>query len=251
MTQTYGPTLFAKAATDVGMHPFPCPSANMSRAYTNPLGVRLGPCTYCGFCEKFGCGNYSKASAQTTIIPVLMRKSNFTLKTQCEVTKINLDNSGKHAKSVTYVDAQGDEYEQPAELIVLGSYILHNVHLLLTSGIGTPYDPSTGQGTLGKNYAYQITPSVDVFFDDKILNPFVGAGALGMVADDFNGDYVRPYRAGLSARRLHRRLRDDRPADRDRAAAGGNPEMGKKVEAGVREKLPDLDEHLAHGFGDA
>ena len=158
MTQTYGPTLFAKAAADVGMHPFPCPSANMSRAYTNPLGVRLGPCTYCGFCEKFGCGNYSKASAQTTIIPVLMRKSNFTLKTQCEVTNINLDNSGKLAKSVTYVDAQGDEYEQPAELIVLGSYILHNVHLLLTSGIGTPYDPSTGQRNAGQelrlpNYA--------------------------------------------------------------------------------------------------
>jgi gluconate 2-dehydrogenase alpha chain len=188
MTQTYGPTLFAKAATEVGMHPFPCPSANMSRPYTNPLGVRLGPCTYCGFCEKFGCGNYSKASAQTTIIPALMRKSNFTLKTQCEVIRINLDSSGKHATSVTFIDPQGDEYEQPAELIVLGSYILHNVHLLLTSGIGTPYDPTTGKGTLGKNYAYQITPSVDVFFDDKFINPFVGAGALGMVADDFNGD---------------------------------------------------------------
>ncbi len=60
---TYGPTLFAKAAQELGAHPFPCPSANMSRAYTNPLGVQLGPCTYCGFCEKFGCGNYSKASA--------------------------------------------------------------------------------------------------------------------------------------------------------------------------------------------
>ena len=76
----------------------------------------------------------------------------------------------------------------PPSFIVLGSYILHNVHLLLTSGIGTPYDPSTGQGTLGKNYAYQITPSVDVFLDDKILNPFVGAGSLGMVVDDFNGN---------------------------------------------------------------
>ena len=188
MTQTYGPMLFAKAAADIGMNPFPCPSANMSRAYTNPLGVRLGPCTYCGFCEKFGCGNYSKASAQTTIIPALLRKQNFTLKTHCEVTQINLDGSGKRAVSVTYVDAQGDEYEQPADLIVLGSYILHNVHLLLTSKIGTPYDPSSGKGTLGKNYCYQITPGVDVFFDDKILNPFVGAGALGMIVDDFNGD---------------------------------------------------------------
>jgi hypothetical protein len=29
---------------------------------------------------------------------------------------------------------------------------------------------------VGKNYAYQITSGVDVF-DDKIMNPFVGAGA--------------------------------------------------------------------------
>ena len=67
------------------------PSANMSRPYTNPLGVQLGPCTYCGFCEKFGCGNYSKASAQTTILPVLMRKPNFELRTESEVIRINLD----------------------------------------------------------------------------------------------------------------------------------------------------------------
>ncbi len=39
-----------------------------------------------------------------------------------------------------------------------------------------------------KNYAYQITSSVNVFFEDKILNPFVGAGALAMIINDFNGD---------------------------------------------------------------
>ncbi len=188
MEMTYAPVLFAKAAEETGLHPFPAPSANMSRAYTNPLGVQLGPCTYCGFCEKFACGNYSKASPQTTILPVLMRKPNFTLKTNSEAIRINLDGERKRAVSVTYVDLEGEEYEQPAELIILTAFILHNVHLLLVSGIGTPYDPSSGKGTLGKNYAYQIVSSVDVFYDDKILNPFIGAGALGMVVDDFNGD---------------------------------------------------------------
>src|SRR5262249_52114169 len=136
----------------------------------------------------FACGNYSKATAQTTILPVLMAKDNFTLKTGCEVLKVNLDASGKRATSVTYVDTMGNEYEQPADLIVLCAYVTHNVQLLLQSRIGTPYDPATAKGTLGKNYCYQLTPSVDVFFDDKILNPFVGAGALGMIVDDWNGD---------------------------------------------------------------
>jgi gluconate 2-dehydrogenase alpha chain len=188
MAMTYPPSLFADAAKSLGYKPFPQPSANMSQAYTNPLGVQLGPCTYCGFCEKYVCGNYSKASAQTTILPVLMRKPNFTLRTECEVVKINLDSSGKRAVSVTYVDAAGKEYEQPAELILMCAYILHNVRLLLLSGIGKPYDPATGQGVIGRNYAYQITSSVNVFYDDKILNPFIGAGAHGMLIDEFNGD---------------------------------------------------------------
>jgi gluconate 2-dehydrogenase alpha chain len=41
---------------------------------------------------------------------------------------------------------------------------------------------------VGKNYAYQITSSVNAYFDDKIFNPFIGAGSLGVVVDDFNGD---------------------------------------------------------------
>ncbi|MEJ8815884.1 GMC family oxidoreductase [Variovorax ureilyticus] len=188
MKMTYPPTLFAAAACELGYRPFPQPSANMSQAYTNPLGVQLAPCTYCGFCEKFGCGNYSKATAQTTILPVLMRKPNFTLRTEAEVTRINLDSTGKRAVSVTFVDAAGEEFEQPAELIVLSAYILHNVRLLLLSKIGRPYDPTTGQGVIGKNYAYQMTSSVHVFYDDKLLNPFIGAGAHGMLIDEFNGD---------------------------------------------------------------
>jgi gluconate 2-dehydrogenase alpha chain len=188
MQMTYAPTLFAAAAKEMGYKPFPAPSANMSQPYTNPLGVTLGQCTYCGFCEKYGCGNYSKASAQTTIIPVLLRNKNFELRTDSEVIRINFDKEAKRATSVVYMNAQGEEFEQPADLIILSAYILNNVQMLLTSGIGTPYDPNTGHGVIGKNYAYQITSSVDVFFDDKRTNLFIGAGALGMVIDEFNGD---------------------------------------------------------------
>jgi gluconate 2-dehydrogenase alpha chain len=62
------------------------------------------------------------------------------------------------------------------------------VRLLLLSGIGQPYDPMTGEGVVGKNYAYQTMSSVNVFFDDKIINPFIGAGSHATVIDDFNGD---------------------------------------------------------------
>ena len=120
--QPFSHTLFAKAARELGYKPFPQPSGNMSQAYTNPLGVRLGPCTYCGFCEWFGCGNYSKASPQTTMLPVLLRKSNFSYRTECEVTRINVDASGKRATGVTFVDTSGEEWEQPADLVILAAF---------------------------------------------------------------------------------------------------------------------------------
>jgi gluconate 2-dehydrogenase alpha chain len=188
MKMTYGPTLFAAAARSLGYHPFPQPSANLSAAYTNPLGIKMGQCTYCGFCERFGCANYSKASVQTSVLPVLMRKSNFEARTECEVLKINLDASGKHATGVTYADSSGVQWEQPAEIVLVCAFAFHNVRMLLLSGIGRPYDPSTHQGTIGRNYAYQTTSGIELFFDDRIFNPFISSGALGQVVDDFNGD---------------------------------------------------------------
>jgi gluconate 2-dehydrogenase alpha chain len=188
LTMTYGPTLFAEAAGKMGLHPFPHPAANMSRAYTNPLGLQMGPCTYCGFCEKFGCGNDSKASPQTTILPVLMARPNFELRTGCEVMKVELTPDRRHASGVTYIDESGARAFQPANVVVLTAYALENVRLMLLSGIGRPYDPAAGTGVVGKNYAYQITSSVNVFYDDKLINPFIGAGALGMIVDDYNGD---------------------------------------------------------------
>jgi gluconate 2-dehydrogenase alpha chain len=188
---TYPATLFAKAAKERGYHPFPQPSANSSRPYTNPYGVRLGPCNLCGFCERFGCFLYSKAMPQTTILPVLMKRKNFELRTRSEVLKINLDSTGKRAVGVTYVDAQGQEVEQPANMVIVAAFQFHNVRLMLLSGIGKPYDPVSGEGVIGKNFAYQMMSSTSVFFDKNVpINPFIAAGSGGsQIVDEFNSDH--------------------------------------------------------------
>jgi len=188
LKQPYASTLFAEAARKLGRHPFPQPASNLSQSYTNPLGVTLGQCSYCGFCERFGCGNYSKSTPQTCVLPALMRIPNFTARTESEVMKINLDSTGKKATGVTFVDSSGEEYEQPADLVLVCAYSFFNVRLLLLSGIGKPYDPQTGQGVVGRNYAYQTTSAVNIIMKDKILNPFIASGAIGMIVDDFNGD---------------------------------------------------------------
>ena len=189
MATLNGALLFEKAARELGYHPFAQASANASRPYTNPHGAQLGPCNFCGFCERFGCYNYSKASPQTTLLPTLLHRPNFELRTRAQVTRVNMSADGTHATGVTYIDAQGNEIEQPADLVVLCAYQFHNVRLLLVSDIGKKYNPIAGTGAVGRNYAYQMLAGASLFYDkEQPMNPFVGAGASGSVIDDFDGD---------------------------------------------------------------
>jgi gluconate 2-dehydrogenase alpha chain len=187
--QTLSAELFEHAARNLGYHPFPSPASNASEAYTNPEGNTLGACAYCGHCERFGCEANAKASPNSTILPGLLTDPRFTLRTNAYVRDLVYDRAGRRVTAVRYVDQQsGIEYEQPADLVILGAYVFSNTLLLRVSGIGTPYDPATGQGSVGKNYCYQTGAGAQVFFENRELNPFMGAGALGTSIDDVNGD---------------------------------------------------------------
>lgn len=189
LKQQYSGMLFSKAAKELGYSPFPVPAANCSEPWTNPYGVQLGVCNYCGFCERFGCFNASKASPQSCVIPALKQHQNFELRTRAHVLRVNLDSSGSKATGVTYIDANGQEVEQPADLVVLSAFQLHNVRLLLLSKIGRPYDPVSGEGVVGRNYAYQMNGGISLYFDnDTYFNPFAATGTTGMFIDDFNAE---------------------------------------------------------------
>ena len=188
MKRAYFVDMAQKVCTELGYKVFPQPSATISQAYTNPDGTQLGGCAYCGMCTLYGCEVAAKASSVTTCLPVMMKNPNFELRTHAYVQKVNLDSTGKKATGVTYIDVNGEEVEQPADIVVLAAYALWNVHLMLLSGIGKPYDPKTGQGVVGRNYAYQGNTGASMFFDDKLLNRFMGAGAAGVCIDEFNGD---------------------------------------------------------------
>jgi gluconate 2-dehydrogenase alpha chain len=188
MRTSFAGSLFKEAAASLGYHPFPVPAANLSQAYVNPDGVELEMCTYCGFCERYGCYNWSKSTPLNTVLPIAMRNPNFELRCECHVTKVNLSKDGKMAVGVTYVDANGVETYQPADLVLLCAFQFHNVRLMLLSGIGQPYEPDSGKGVVGRNYAYQTMGGVTAFFPDKRFNAFAGAGAMGIALDDFNSD---------------------------------------------------------------
>jgi gluconate 2-dehydrogenase alpha chain len=126
-----------------------------------------------------------------TVIPIAMRNPNFELRTHAWATRVNKDSDGKHVTGVTYTNVlNGEEFEQPASIVLLCAYVLNNVHLLLLSGIGTPYDPVAQAGVVGKNYCYQTGAAATLFFDGKYFNPFMNAGGSNATIDDFNTNWA-------------------------------------------------------------
>ena len=181
--------IFAQATGSLGMKPFPMPAANSSGAYTNPDGMKLAPCQYCGYCERFICEANAKASPQVLLYPMLLKKPRFELRLDAHVLGLKYDREAKRVVAVRYLDLRtGEEYEQPADVVVLGAFSMSNTRLLLQSGIGQPYDPGSGEGVVGRNFCYQVVSSVPVFFRDRWINPFLAGGATQTVIDEYNGD---------------------------------------------------------------
>ena len=180
--------MLTKAAKELGWHPFPTPASNSSAPYTNPEGLTIGQCQYCGHCEYFGCEANAKASPNICLHPVLYKDTKFELRTLAYVSKLDYDKQAKKVKSVTYIDRRtGEEIEQPADLVILCAYPFNNMLLMRLAGISEPYNPATGTGVLGKNYCYQTNSNVGVFVDEEI-NPFIGTGTSPAAVDDFQGD---------------------------------------------------------------
>ncbi len=236
-----GGELFYKAAREMGYHPYPIPASNASGPYTNPYGCQMGPCNFCGFCSDYGCLNYSKASPNACILPVLRIRKNFELRTHAQVLKVDLDSTGKKATGVTYLDALGRETQQPAALVLLCAFSLYNVHLMLVSGIGTRMTPCPVKARSARTIPIKtsIASRCSSTNPYRLTNSSVSAGG----RHDLRRSERQP--AGRRKGRIRRRRRDLGPAAGRRSGArrsdcAGRSELGQRVEARGQGCLPPL-----------
>jgi len=184
MKMPYLAALFRDATRSLGYHPFPLPAATTSVPYTNPDGVSRGGCSYCGYCERFGCMIGAKAQPSNTLMPVLARLNNFEMRTSAWVRSLVFESS--RVRGVRYMDSNGDDVFQPADLVFLASWTLNNTRLLLLSKIGDPYDPESGKGLVGSHLTHQVSVPAATLFFEKPLNAFMGAGSAGIAIPDFD-----------------------------------------------------------------
>jgi gluconate 2-dehydrogenase alpha chain len=134
---------------------------------------------------------------------------------------------------VTYTNTlNGEEFEQPAGLVVLCAYAINNVHLMLLSGIGEPYNPDTQKGVVGKNYCYQTGAGATLFFEGKHFNPFMSTGGSNFRTDDFhaNFDFDRSKYGYIGGATIGGGMTNGRPISY-RPLPGGTPQWGTEWKA--------------------
>src|SRR5712675_1855521 len=95
--------MFDEAARKLGYHPFSTPRAILSQPYNGRPG-----CTYCGFCQAFGCHVGAKSSILVTKLPDADASGNFKLITGAMCYRVNSDNSGR-ATGVSYYGPAGSD----------------------------------------------------------------------------------------------------------------------------------------------
>jgi gluconate 2-dehydrogenase alpha chain len=172
----------AAAARTLGWHPFPGPAAINSRSYQNRSG-----CMYHGFCNTGGCHVDAKSSTAVTTIPRAVETGRLKVVTGAIATSIGVDNQGL-ATGVTYL-MNGEEYFQPARVVLVASFCYENSRLLLLSkSAAYPNGLSNNHGQVGRHYFshHQGAPVTALFpFDVKA---WYGLPAQGVAIDNFADD---------------------------------------------------------------
>jgi len=175
--------LFEAGARKLGYHPFSSPRAILSRPYNGRPG-----CTYCGFCQSFGCHIGAKSSILVTKLPEADRTGNFKLLTGSMCYRVNTDNSGR-ATGVSYYGPDGSDNTIEADLVILAPFIYDNTRLLLLSKTEKfPNGLGNSSGHLGKHLMAHIGARVFAAFDDRYVNVYMGPSAQKHSLDDFNAD---------------------------------------------------------------
>jgi gluconate 2-dehydrogenase alpha chain len=179
----------AEASESLGLHPFTQAAGITSNAWTDPFGNHRGGCLYCGFCTRFGCEVDAKASPLNTHFPVALATNRYEIRANAKVLRVEVDGDGL-ATGVTYVDQQGNEHFQPADVVIVSAFTLENNRLLLLSkSKAHPNGIGNDRGRVGRNYAYQIyPPAVTGVWEGERLNQYMANTATMKILYDFNAD---------------------------------------------------------------
>jgi len=185
-----GETL-ARGFDRLGWHWWPSDSAIATREHAGRAPcINLGPCI-------MGCAQGAKGSTDVTYWPVAVREG-VELRTHCRVREITVDANGL-ANGATYVDADGNEHHQPAEIVVVACNGVGTPRLLLNSKSDRfPDGLANSSGLVGRNLMFHPYAYVMGIFDEP-LEGYKGPTGCSIISQEFyETDPSRGFQRGYS-----------------------------------------------------
>jgi len=185
-----GETL-ARGFNRLGWHWWPSDSAIATRDYEGRAAcINLGPCI-------IGCAQGAKGSTDVTYWPVAIREG-VELRTHCRVREITVDENGM-ASGATYIDEEGIEHQQPAEIVVVACNGVGTPRLLLNSRSDRfPDGLANSSGLVGRNLMFHPYAMVTGIFDER-LEGYKGPTGCSIISQEFyETDSTRGFLRGYS-----------------------------------------------------
>ncbi|HVH25727.1 MAG TPA: GMC family oxidoreductase [Vicinamibacterales bacterium] len=172
----------SSAAQSLGLHPFTGPAAITSRPYEGRPA-----CVYHGFCIGAGCHVNAKSSPAVSTIPKAQKTGRFNVVAEAHVTRIEVGRDGR-AAGVAYIKG-GEEFLQPADVVLLASHTYENVRLLLLStSPAFPFGLSNNHRQVGQHYfSHAQGGGLTALFPFDLRN-WYGTPGQGICVDDWADD---------------------------------------------------------------
>ncbi|MBW2396062.1 MAG: GMC family oxidoreductase [Deltaproteobacteria bacterium] len=174
----------------LGWHWWPSDSAIATEEHAGRAPcVNLGPCI-------MGCAQGAKGSTDVTYWPVAVREG-VELRTRCRVREITVDENGM-ADGAIYLDANGVEQKQKAEIVIVACNGVGTPRLLLNSCSSRfPDGLANSSGLVGKNLMFHPYAMVTGIFEER-LDGWKGPTGCCLISQEFyetdpSLDFVRGY----------------------------------------------------------
>ena len=138
-----------RAASNLGMHPYPVPRAILTR----PRDGR-GACVYCPLCGSYGCEVDAKSSTAAALLPAAEKTGRCEVRPDCMVQQVVMQRNGR-AKGVVYSGPDGLHHAVDAEVVVVAASAVESARLLLMSGSSRhPSGLGNNAGQVGRNLCF-------------------------------------------------------------------------------------------------
>ena len=179
----------AQGMNELGWHWWPAPQAIASRDY-GPLRQ----CVRYGTCES-GCPHGAKASVDLTHWPVAIGHG-VRLVTGARVREITVDSRGL-ASGAIWIDRDGEEQRQEADVVVLAANGIGTPRLLLLSASSRhPDGLANSSGLVGRRLMLHPCPSVVGVYEDQLESWLGPTGQLIQSMHFYESDASRGFVRG-------------------------------------------------------